>query len=229
MDIVFFIHCIPHILFLVLVLHYIVHFFATEEVNDNDDDKNLQDKKIPALQTNKVYDSESESSEEIKHELSKAKIVSPFAGYGINRTKIVDIASSSESLDDDTDDLKSKSKKALKKKTKKKASKKRTTRKVVKRITEFEDNFKDDEINSDFEKDTILTETIGHENIGMGMGGNVPFLVLEAVEVEKKNSTRHNKCTIKESFATENQKEAKESIAKKSKKARKKRKRKVVK
>ena len=58
-------HYILHIMFLALVLHYIIHAFAT----------------------NKAVEDESE--EEMK--LSEANIVSPFAAYEIARTKILDL------------------------------------------------------------------------------------------------------------------------------------------
>ena len=191
-------------MFLALVLHYIIHFFATEGVKHTDDDKNLKDKKSPETGRNKVNDADSDSSEEMK--LSKAKIVSPFAGYGITRTKIVDIASSSESFASSEDDAKTESKKTLKKKApKKRYVQKRTVRKWHMKSGKLE---KEEEQCADSEKFPIIFfETIEHEEIGKGMKVKVPVAVLKASTVMKKgkNSARHTNY-MKDTFAAEHKK-----------------------
>ena len=231
MDIVFIIHSTLHIMFLALVLHYIFHFFATKGFKDTDDDKNWKDKN-PRI---KVNDTDSDTSEDMK--LSKAKIVSPFAGYGITRTKIVDIASPSEpfSSNKKDEDKESKKKKAVKKKaSKKRNAKKRTVRKSSIKNDELEDIFKEEKFSGDSEKvkeekingnsekvPIIITETIEHEEIGKGMNCKVPVLVLRASELRKgKNSARHINC-MKESSA-EQEKGAKKNSRKKSEKNKKK-------
>jgi len=212
MDIVLITHITLHIMFLALLLHYIIHFFVTNEKANNADDNIPQENK-----SSSVADSD-------ERKLSKAEITSSFVGYGITRSRIADLEETSSSSSESSstskeEDSKTKKKKITKKKTTKKASRKTKSKRILLKKSPRKTSRKNEELENIFEKDKmgnaemdILTETLQEDSIGVGKEDKLPLLVLKRPDMKMtkgKNPARHNSCMKESSVPSEDKEKAK--------------------